>query len=124
MGAVFNRRAVLTAQRLYLIEGWKAGDIAEKLDVTPDQMYRLIRSKGWGKKKKEQEAKIDKIAESTDAALIEEDQEFRESLKIRAMQTGMGGNVTQNVQNNTLNIMYVQPSEDVKQPNDGEITEI
>jgi len=143
MGAVFNRRAVLTAQRLYLIEGWKAGDIAEKLDVTPDQMYRLIRSKGWGKKKKEQEAKIDKIAESTDAALIEEDQEFRESLKIRAMQmvdqgldiaesqsnardfasaaagtknfmelyekaAGMGGNVTQNVQNNTLNIMSLK----------------
>ena len=37
---------------------------------------------------------------------------------------GMGGNVTQNVQNNTLNIMYVQPDEVAKPANDSEITDV
>ncbi len=156
---VFNRKMLLTAQRLYLVEDWKPKDIAEKIGVEPAQLHKLFQRKGWAKKKKEQIQKIDEMADDSQAALLEEDKEFRESLKIRSMQmveqgldiaenqsdarnfasaaagtknfmelyekaAGMGGNVTQNVQNNTLNIMYVQPESDSKPSEDGEITDI
>jgi len=156
---VFTRKMLLKAQRMYLVEDMPPREIAVELGVEKEQLYTLFKRKGWAARKRKQVQEIDNLAEDTQASIISEDTEFRESLKIRAQMmveqgldiaesqsdarnfasaaagtknfmelyekaAGMGGNVTQNVQNNTLNIMYVKPESDSKPSEDGEVTDI
>jgi len=83
---VFNRKKKLQVQRLYLIEHWQPQEIAEKIGVTAKQVSELCKRQGWSKARKASISKIDKNTQSAEVALLEEHNEFSQSVRVRSME--------------------------------------